>query len=245
MSMKIWLRAAFILSICSTLWLIPGFVNALDAEQARNDAQSAADRLQDAPASLPLTGNGAQRSPFAAPQSVIGVPVSNTPNSTDQGRLAIDPQTAQYLATTGCSVPGNSANSPIASGITTKLNIPTGSYPHLFGTNSGTRYFNIVGNDCEYLTNSAAPSVRMLSAHRMANGYIYVALFNMRGDVLGFLHQTGQDDYDTIDIDHGRTQEIEMIYADLKSETQGWIRGVNHAKSVAQQQALDGGSGSR
>jgi len=140
-------------------------------------------------------------------------------NVAEQGRLRLDLHLAQSLAKTGCALHNHSqAGAPFAD----ILDLPHGPYTKSYKTDSGTRFFLIVGDDCAYLANPAAPSIRMVSAHRMNTGLIYVSLINARGDVLALLRQTGPTQYVPLDLDHERTPEIETIYADLKYETESW-----------------------
>jgi hypothetical protein len=105
-------------------------------------------------------------------------------NPINDARLRIDATVAQSLAKTGCAVHIHS-DSPIP--FAGFLSLPAGPYTKVYGTKSGTRYFGIVGDDCDYFASPAAPAIRMISTHRMDSGLIYVAVFNAKGDVLALV----------------------------------------------------------
>lgn len=133
-----------------------------------------------------------------------------------EGGLRIDAHLAQSLAQTGCAIHADSNSSiPFAD----VLSLPPGPYRKVYVTKSGTRHFGIVGDDCDYLAIAAAPTVRMLSSHRMDSGLIYVALITMRGDILVLLEETPGHPPQYA---QAKAQNLAAIYADLKSETESW-----------------------
>ena len=190
------------------------FAQQVQTEVTLKDSQNIAERSWNAPANTPLDRPTTQRVPG-------GAMVDDRKNVHNEARLRIDPALAQSLAKTGCAV-HNHSNSPVP--FADFLNLPTGPYTRVFGTKSGTRYFAIVADDCDYVGNPAAPSIRMVSTHRMDGGLIYVALFDAKGDVLALLRETPGTPPRYATAGAG---DIEIMYADLKSEAQSWSGAIN------------------
>jgi hypothetical protein len=155
---------------------------------------------------------------------------TKAPNAADQRSLRIDANLAQSLARTGCAIHVRS-NSPAP--FAEVLNLPMGPYRKVYGTKSGARQFGIVGDDCDYLANPVAPSVRMLLVHRMENGLIYIALIDARGEVLALLNEIAGSPPQYAS---AKPQDIDTIHADLKSEAQGWNGGLDRLLQNQNQQ---------
>jgi hypothetical protein len=212
-------RTLLIVAVGGILWLTPSRfgaqrMNAEPTQSGVKEAMAGFKRLP--PANIVL--------PKSRRLSGTAVPVQASAGVADQGRLRLDSQLTQSLAQTGCAIHNHShAGAPFAD----VLNLPPGPYPKSYNTSAGTRFFLIVGDDCDYLGNPEAPSVRMVSAHRMNSGLIYLSLLNARGDVLALLRQTGPTQYVSLNLDQ-RTPEIETIYADLKLETESWNSGLKN-----------------
>ena len=141
-------------------------------------------------------------------------------NLQNRERLKIDAAITQSLAKAACAIHIHS-NSAIP--FADFLGLPAGPYRKVYGTKSGTRYFGIVGDDCDYVGNPVAPAIRMIFTHHMDGGLIYVALINAKGDVLALLRETpgSSPRYST-----ARVADIETIYSDLKTEIQSWSNGL-------------------